>query len=167
MAYALFSGRNFAPFRDFLSSLSYMGNFLAGMFYAYGFTAAPATAIFLSLAKDGNLLIAGLIGGIGALLGDLIIFFFIRYSFGDEIKRISKEKLTKAIATIEKRVFGRYQKYFVMTFAGFLIASPLPTEIGVTLLASSKTVSIKKFMIIAYTLHTLGIFAILLVGRAI
>jgi len=37
------------------------------------------------------------------------------------------------------------QKYLMAALAGFLIASPLPTEIGITLLASIKNVTPRKF----------------------
>lgn len=51
--------------------------------------------------------------------------------------------------------------------AGILIMTPLPTEIGITILASRKNLSMKKFMIMAYILHTIGITIILLLGKQI
>ena len=77
IAYLLFYGRASQPLHDFLFSLSYFGTFIVGMLFAYGFTSAPATAILLILAKEQNILVAGFIGGFGALAGDLIIFSFI------------------------------------------------------------------------------------------
>ena len=70
-------GKSFSPFHDLLISLGYIGTFIGGIFYAYGFTAPPATSILLILAKSQNIFIAALIGGIGALISDLIIFFFL------------------------------------------------------------------------------------------
>jgi len=148
-------------------SLGYLGIFLSGIFYAYGFTAAPATAALLLLAEGRNILIAGLIGGFGALLSDIIIFLFIRHSFADEIEQLKAEKMIKILEDIGRKVFGPLYNYFLPTFVGFIIASPLPSEIGVALIATSKKISIKKFMLIAYLLHTLGIFIILLIGNAI
>src|SRR3989344_2325858 len=89
IAYLIFTGRDFSPFHNFVLSLGYFGTFLAGMFFTYGFTAAPATAILLILAKDQNILFAGFIAGFGALVGDLIIFRFIRYYFAEEIEKFS------------------------------------------------------------------------------
>ena len=162
-----YEGRNYEPLEEFLNSLGYFGTFIGGLFYAYGFTSAPATAVLLVLAEEQNLILAGLIGGLGALLSDLLIFLFIRQSFSDEIKQISKEKIVKKIAKTEKKIFGRLSKYILPTFAGFLIASPLPTEVGVSLMASIKKLSVKKFMIVAYILHTIGVFLILLLGKSI
>lgn len=168
VAIAIFyEGRNYAPFHDFLVSLGYIGTFLGGIFYAYGFTAAPATAVLLVLAKEQNLILAVLIGGLGAVLSDFIIFSFIRHSFIDEINKLKKEKIMKNISKNGKHIFGRYYKHIFPIFSGFLIASPLPTEIGVTMLASIKNISVKKFMVIAYLLHSLGILIILTIGNLI
>lgn len=62
------------------------------MFFTYGFTAAPATAILLILAREQNIVLAGFIAGFGALIGDAIIFKLIRHSFADEVEKLSKEK---------------------------------------------------------------------------
>jgi len=164
-AVILYEGKNYAPFHDFLVSLGYTGTFLAGIFYAYGFTAAPATAVLLVLAKGQNLILAVLIGGFGAVLSDLLIFKFIRHSFIDEINKLKKERFARYVEKEEKRVFGRYYKHIFPALASFLIASPLPTEIGVTMMASIKNLSVKKFLIMAFVLHSLGILTILTIGN--
>lgn len=162
-----YEGRNYEPFENFLKSLNYFGTFFAGIFYAYGFTSAPATAVILVLSQNQNIFLAAILGGFGALISDILIFLFIRASFADEIKMIQKEKIVKKIAKTEKRIFGRIYKYILPVFSGFLIASPLPTEIGVSLMASIKKLSVKKFMIAAYILHTIGIFLIMLLGKSL
>ena len=162
-----YEGRNYGPFHNFLVSLGYGGIFLGGVFYAYGFTAAPATAVLLVLAQEQNFIFVVLIGGLGALLSDWLIFSFIRYSFTNEINKLKKEKFVKMMAKNSESLFSSYHKYIFPTFAGFLVASPLPTEIGVTMMASIKNLSVKKFMIIAYLLHSFGILIILLVGKNI
>lgn len=85
IAYFLFSGRNYLPFHNFVISTGYFGTFLTGLMFSYGFTAAPATSIFLILAEYQNIYAAALIGGLGALVTDLLIFKFIKISFADEI----------------------------------------------------------------------------------
>ncbi len=164
IAYILFADRSYTPLHDTLLLLGYFGTFLAGFLYAYAFTAAPAAAILLILAKEQNLLFAGFIAGAGALLSDLVIFHFIRHGFSDEVQKLSNEKI---VQYTQRKVPGSIRKYLVASLAGFLIASPLPTEIGVTLMASVKSISTKKFSIIAYSLHTSAIFIILLIGSVI
>lgn len=167
VSYFLLYGQPQSGLHAFLLSMGYAGIFLAGVLYAYGFTAGPAALILLSLAKNENLLAASLVGGVGALIGDLIIFLFIRRTFEAEIERLCKTHIIQAVEKDEERLFGRFQKYVINAFASFLIASPLPTEIGVTLMASRRHLSSRKFALIAYSLHTTAIFLILLVGRAI
>lgn len=154
-------------FHNFILSFDLFGFFLGGILYAYGFTAPTATVILLTLAKEYNFLSAGLIGGAGSLLSEVIIFMFVRYSFIDEIKILKKEKIIILIGRAIKKLFGSFFNYLLPIIASFLIASPLPTEMGVVLLATMKGLSIKKFLLIAYLLHTLGIFIILLIGNVI
>lgn len=161
IAYIIFTKKDFVPFNNFLFSLGYFGTFLSGIFFTYGFTAAPATAILLILASKQNILLAGIIAGFGALVGDLILFKFIRHSFADEIEKLSKEK---TINDINNKIPKILKKYFIPVIAGFIIASPLPDEIGISLLAVSKSISTKFFYIFSYILNTLGIFIILLIG---
>ena len=164
LAYFIFKERNFSLFHGGLLSLGYFGTFLVGIFFTYGFTAAPATAILFILAKEQNIIVAGFIAGLGALLGDLIIFKFIRHSFSDEIKKLSKEE---SISYLNNKIPKGFKKYLLVVLAGFIIASPLPDEIGVSLLAASSTISTKLFSIVSYLMNTAGIFLILLIGNQI
>ena len=164
IAYLLFYERTNMPFHNFIISLGYAGTFIAGILFAYGFTAASATAILLILAKEQNIYLAGFIGGFGALVGNLIIFNFVRYSLDDEIKKLSKEKI---VSYINHKTPNLIKRYLIPVLAGFIIASPLPDEIGVSLLATSRTISMKIFSVISYTLNTAGIFVILGIGTLI
>src|SRR3989344_2349409 len=157
IAYLLFNSKDYGPFQEFIVGLGYAGTFVAGILFTYGFTAAPATAIFLILAQHQNIYLASIIGGLGALIGDLLIFSFIRYSFSDEIKKLSREKIVKYF---DGRLPGVLKKYLLLFAAGFIIASPFPDEIGVSLMAASKIISPKVFSIISYLLNTSGIFLI-------
>lgn len=168
IAIALFNqGNNSSVFQDFILSFGFIGIFLGGFFYSYGFTSAPATAVLLVFANDYNLILAVLIGSTGALISDVLIFKFVRYSFMDEINNLKKEKSIKKIEKQSKKFFGVNHKYITYFISSFLIASPLPTEIGVSMMASIKKISLSRFMIIAYLLHTLGILMILLIGNII
>lgn len=164
IAYFIFRGHELLPFNNFILGSGYLGVFLAGIFFAYGFTAAPATAIMLLLAKGQNVALLGFTAGLGALVGDLLIFKFIRYSFADEIRKLSKER---AINNFNHKIPKLLKKYLVAVLAGFIIASPLPDEVGVSLLAFSHSISTRRFMLLSYVLNTAGIFVILLIGRAI
>jgi hypothetical protein len=161
IAYLIFNGKDFSPIRELLDSLGYFGTFLAGILFSYGFTAAPATAIMLLLAKEQNVFLAGIIGGLGALFTDLVLFRFIRTSFAEEIRNLSKEKIIKKVGS---NVPKRIRKYIICILAGFIIASPLPDEIGVSLFAAATTLSTRVFAVLSYLLNTLGILTIFALG---
>lgn len=161
IAYLLFNSKDYGPFQDFIVGLGYSGTFVAGILFTYGFTSAPATAIFLILAEHQNIYLASFIGGFGALVGDLFIFSFIRQSFADEIKKLTRERI---VHYFSNRLPGIIKKYTLPVAAGIIIASPLPDEIGVSLLAASRIISTKIFALMSYTLNTAGIFAIYLIG---
>ncbi len=162
-----YKGMTYSPLHNLLVSSSYAGTFISGLLYASGFTAPFATAVLLVLAQEQNIFLSVLIGGLGAVISDFLIFLFVRRSFKDEIEQLEKERIIKSINKEGKIIFGHYYKHIFPVFAGFLIASPLPTEIGVTMMAGIKRISLKKFIVIAFILHSLGILSILLIGNLI
>jgi uncharacterized membrane protein YdjX (TVP38/TMEM64 family) len=144
--------------------MGYLGTFLAGLLYPYALTSAAGTGILLVLAKEQNILLAEVIAGIGALISDVILFFFVKHGFSDEVYKLSKEKIVRSI---NRRIPDSIRVYLIAAFASLLIASPLPTEIGIMLMTSIKNVSFKKFIILVYLLHASAIFIILLIGKSI
>jgi uncharacterized membrane protein YdjX (TVP38/TMEM64 family) len=116
IAFFMFAGRSYASLHDTLVFLGYFGTFLAGFLYVYAFTAAPATVILLILAKEQNLLLEGFIAGLGALLGDFTIFYFVRYSLSGEIQKLLKEKIVKSV---QKKVPSPIQKCLLASLASF------------------------------------------------
>jgi uncharacterized membrane protein YwaF len=164
LVYFLFSGVLYEPLHNMLVYLGYFGTFLAGVLYPYSFTSVAATAILLIIAKTQNVLYAGLVASFGALLSDLAIFFFVKRSFGDEVQRLSKEP---AIQRLSNWIRPSVRMPLVVALASILIASPLPTEIGIMLMASVKKMSTKKFAVIVYVLHVSAIYVILLIGNRV
>lgn len=166
LTYFLFTGNEFILIKELLLSLGYFGAFIAGIMFVYGFTSPIATGILIVLASSLNIWIAGFIAGFGAVLGDLIIFRFIRSSFKEELDLLKQERIFIRVRDLipEKFRKSKLKEYLILIFAGFLIASPLPDEFGVSLLAMSETVSEWKFMILSYILNTFGIFVILGIG---
>ncbi|MDP3728905.1 MAG: hypothetical protein Q8R18_05660 [bacterium] len=161
-AYYLFQSKDLSAVHNVILNLGYLGTFLSGMFFSYGFSAAIGTVMFLILAKSQSIFLASIIGGLGALCTDLLIFNILRYSFADELRKLSKEKLVREMS---KKTPHKIKKYLLLIVAGFIIASPLPDEIGVSLLAASRTVSQRMFIFIAFLLNTVGIFIIILLGK--
>jgi hypothetical protein len=164
LVYFLFSGLANKPLHDALLLTGYFGTFLAGLLYPFALTSAAGTGILLILAKEQNLLFAVVVAGIGALISDIFLFLFVTYSFNDELQKLSNEKIVR---TVNGWIPDSIRVYLLATFAGLLIASPLPTEIGILLMTSIKSMSFKKFISIIFVLHTSAIFIILLIGNII
>ena len=164
LVYLLFSGLAYKPLHNALVFMGYFGTFLAGLLYPYALTSAAGTGILLILAKEQNLLLAGVIAGIGALISDIILFLFVQHSFSDEVQKLSKETFVR---TINRWIPDSVRVYLLGALACILIASPLPTEIGILLMTSIRSISFKKFIIIIYVLHASAIFIILLIGNII
>ncbi len=161
IVYFLFSGILYEPLHSALVYLGYFGTFLAGVLYPYSFTSVAATAILLIIAKTQDVLYAGLVASVGALLSDLAIFFFVKRSFGDEVQKLSK---APAVQALGRRIPQSIRGPLLVALASVLIASPLPTEIGILLMTSVRKVSTRKFAVIVYVLHVSAIYVILLIG---
>ena len=97
------------------------------------------------------------------MIGNLIIFKFIRNQFSDELRKLSNEKI---IVWINSKI-PRGKNYLLPVLACFIIALPLPDEIGIAILAASRRIPTKVFVIISYALNIAGILAILIIGRTI
>ncbi len=168
LAIILFSkGRNYEPLNNILISLGYFGTFIGGLFYSYGFSAAIATAVLLILAKSQNLFLAIFIGGVGAVISDFLIFYLVRHSLDDEVICFKETKFMRKLRRTTKKTLGKFYTMFNLIVAGILISSPLPTELGIAMIASMKKISAKKFLLITYILHTIGIAIILLIGNSV
>jgi len=148
--------------KSFVNNLgiySYLGAVMAGVFFAYAFTAAPATASFIILGQTNNPIIIGLLGGLGAMLADFLIFSYIKHHMSSDLKYIVKKT---GITKLKKL---RYTKmgWIVPLFAGIIIASPLPDELGSFMFGISNY-STKKFLIYSFILNSIGITIVASLG---
>lgn len=150
---------------NFLVSLGYWGTFLWWLFYSYGFTSTSATAILLILSKNTSLILAIITAWIGALISDILLLKFTKNHLLQELTILKEEPYIVKFRSFLKKIFWFPYKYIMPVVAGILIMSPLPTEIGITILASRKNLSMKTFIIVAYILHTIGITIILIIGN--
>ena len=80
----------------------------------------------------------------------------------DEFKSLEKTKLIREIEHIvKKNKFVLVRHYLLYIFAGIMIATPLPDELGISMLAGLTTIKPLKLAIISFILHTSAIFVIL------
>src|SRR3989344_1595858 len=72
-AYLIFKNSNVQGFVDSLGRLEYLGIFIAGLLFTFGLTTPFAIGFFIILNPVNPFLVA-IVGGLGAVVGDVIIF---------------------------------------------------------------------------------------------
>ena len=143
-----------------LTQLGYFGAFIAGIFFVSTFTVATALLVLLYLGEVQNPIIVALIASAGALLGDLVIFRFIKNSLIQEIQSILDIVPYFRKRHLLKITHHKHLAWFLPVIGAMIIASPFPDEIGISLMGISK-ISPIRFMIISYVLNTAGILGLL------
>lgn len=144
-----------------LGNFGYFGAVIGGLLFVSTFTVSIGTVILLLLSEILNPIEIGLIAGIGAVIGDLTIFQFIRSkSFVNEIKHFfdhfGGDKIHHLIHT-------KYFSWTLLVIGALIIASPLPDELGVGLMGVSK-MKTPQFIFLSFILNTIGIFLVVSAG---
>ena len=78
----------FHSFLTHLGGLGYIGAFFAGILFVSTFTVATGVLILFTLAETLHPVEIGLIAGLGAVVGDLTIFRFVKDGLSGEIEDI-------------------------------------------------------------------------------
>jgi hypothetical protein len=160
IAYFIFKNPISTNLTSNLNQFNYLGDFVAGMFFALGFSAPFAIGFFV-ISHPENIFLSAVIGAIGASISDLLIFKFMKFSFANEFKELRKTKALKKIKEIFDYSFKiRVRHYLLYAFAGVIIATPLPDEIGVSMLAGLTTIKQKVLLVISFILHLITILII-------
>ncbi|OGI98234.1 hypothetical protein A3H53_03790 [Candidatus Nomurabacteria bacterium RIFCSPLOWO2_02_FULL_40_10] len=143
--------------------LELLGSFIAGIFFTSIFTTAPAIVTLGEIAQTNSIISTALFGGVGAAIGDLIIFHFIRSRFSHHLPELSAYRSIKQkVKFMAKLKFFRWLTFLV---GGLIIASPLPDELGISILGFSK-MKVSWFIAISLVFNFIGILLIGVVARA-
>ena len=146
-----------------IESYGYFGAGITGIFFVSTFTVAPASVVLFHLAQDINPILIALCAGAGAVIGDLLIFRFLKDGVFDELAPIFKRFEGSYLSTLFKTP---YFAWLVPVVGAIIIASPLPDELGIGLLGLSR-IKVWPFVGLVFVLNSLGIFVIILLARAI
>ncbi len=161
LSYFIFSNPQVSDFVSALGDKGYLSIFLVGFLFSFGFTAPFAVGFFIVL-NPSNMLLAGIVGGIGSTISDLLIFKALNFSFKDEFEKLKKEKLSVEIEELFEKDFSAHvRNYLLYSFAGFILASPLPDEMGLIMLAGLTRIKSSVLAVISFILHTAGILFLL------
>ena len=149
-------------FADLIASvreLRFIGSFVAGVFFISVFTVAPASVMLFEIAQTTPVWEVAVLGGMGAVAGDFIIFSFVNLAY-DVKAFFKKTKIQKAARALHLSAFR-----WLMPFVGaIIIASPLPDELGLAMMGLSK-VKTPVFVVISFVLNFFGILFLTLVAR--
>lgn len=130
--------------------------FVAGIFFTSAFTIAPAAIALARIAASAPIQEVALWGALGAVCGDLILFFFIRDRFAADLMQTLKPSFTRHI--LNSFHLG-FLKWLSPILGALIIASPLPDEFGLTLLGLSKT-RVAVLIPISFAMNWLGIYGL-------
>ncbi|MDO8741726.1 MAG: hypothetical protein Q7J11_01110 [Candidatus Roizmanbacteria bacterium] len=144
-----------------LGNFGYIGAFFGGILFVSTFTVSIGTALLLLLAETLHPIEIGIMAGIGAVIGDLVVFQYIRNK-----GLISEIKHFFEFFGGDKIIHLVHTKYFSWTLpvlGAIIIASPLPDELGVGLMGISK-LKTNQFILLSFVLNAIGIFLVVSVG---
>lgn len=138
-----------------------IGSVIAGFFWTSIFTVAPATVALAEISHANSILGVALFGAVGALLGDLIIFRFVKDNLSEDIAYlIQRTKKDRWFAVFRLKIF----RWLTPLLGALIIASPLPDEIGLTLLGISQTQT-KTLILVSLSFNFIGILIVGLVAQ--
>lgn len=158
LAFFLSRFESFHTFIISLGDLGYFGAFVAGILFVSTFTFATGAIILLVLAESLSPLEIGLFAGLGAVTGDFVIFKYVKNDLAEELQEIYK--IFDPRHHFRHVLHSKYFSWTLPVIGSVIIASPLPDELGVSLMGISK-MSVPKFLIISFTLNALGIFLVI------
>ncbi|HJQ08152.1 MAG TPA: hypothetical protein VJ836_01570 [Candidatus Saccharimonadales bacterium] len=108
-----------------IGTLGYIGAFITGIFFVSTFTVAPAAVILFHFADNLHPVEVALLAGLGAMIGDYIIFRFMRDKVFDELRPLFL-KLRKPKVKI---LFRSPYFAWVLPVAGAFIIAELEKQV--------------------------------------
>lgn len=104
-----------------------------------------------------GILQTALLAACGAVVGDLLIFHFVRDRFSEHLQDILSYRHPPHRRA--KLFHHRFFRYTTFLIAGLIIASPLPDEIGIGLLGFSRIREV-YFVPLSFGFNFLGVLII-------
>src|SRR3990167_3767473 len=148
------------PFQEILSglhNLGYLGAFVGGILFVSTFTVALGGIVMFNLTDTHSIFLIAIVAGIGGVIGDLLIFKFVKNRLLEELEPIYNQlgggHLTKILHTV-------YMRWMLPILGALIVASPLPDELGITLMSLSE-IKTSRFIALSFILNTVGIFLLL------
>lgn len=136
--------------------------FFAGFFFTSLVTVAPASVVLFEIAQAGApVLPFAIVGALGAMLGDFLLFRFIKGSLGDDIVAYFR---SHSGSLVHKVLRMKIVSICMIVLGAVVIASPLPDEIGLAMMGIGE-IKTSRLLLISFVFNALGIFVIGLAAR--
>lgn len=146
-----------------LGDAGYFGAFLTGIFFVSIFTVAPALVVLYFLSNALNPIIVALLAGLGAVIGDYIVFRFLKDGVFKELAPLFR---AMGGSHISKLFHTPHFAWLLPAIGAIIIASPLPDETGIALIGTSHMKQ-WQFFILTFILNTIGILMVVVMARSI
>lgn len=140
--------------------IAFLESFIVGMFFTSVFTTAPSIVALFEISQSTPLWEVAIFGALGAMIGDLLIFRFVRDRISQDIVELMRGKRGRWLRVLKLKSF----RWVAALSGGIIIASPLPDELGLTLLGFSK-IKTKYFLPISFVFNSIGILIIGILAR--
>lgn len=135
----------------------YIPYFLAGVFSVNFITAFPAYTFLAKIVNHENFWLVTSMGAIGSVIGDTMIFSFIKFRLLESmIKSFKHNRFVISILKTKNHIL----KYLLILVGCLIIMSPLPDEFGVLLIGLSR-IKHRHFIILSLMLNSLGTYLFL------
>lgn len=149
---------SFHQFLLHLGTFGYISIFFAGFLFVSTFTVSTGIVILLILAELYSPFEIGLVAGAGAVFGDVVIFKFVKDRLADELQ--DYYDILDRKHTLQKIFKSKYFRWTPPVIGAIIIASPLPDELGVSLMGISK-MKTYQFLLLSFILNAIGIFLVI------
>lgn len=157
---------SFFPVRETLSSFGLVGPvgaFFAGMLFVSSFTIIIGTFFIAALAEAMPLWQLVLVAGIGSSIVDVALFHLVRHTVFEEMKPLMRKWRRRHFMQL---LHSKYVSWTVPVLGALVIISPLPDEIGVSMMGIS-SLDTRRFAVLSLVLNCIGVFLVVVAARAI
>lgn len=140
-----------------LADFGYLGALLGGALFVWSYSVGIGLAILLTLKEELPLVPLAIAGGIGGMLGDLVIFRFVKSTLKRELLDIAHKLWgKKAVKNVRKGPL----KFFLPVIGVIIVLSPFPDELGISLMGLSR-ISTIQFILLTATLDSINVYLML------
>ena len=140
-----------------------LSSFIVGLFFTSVFTTPVSIVALGEISLTTPLFLVAFFGACGAVVGDLIIFLFIKDSLTEDVNELLK--MSHSYRRLHHIFKFRIFRFLTIFLGALIIASPLPDELGLAMMGISK-MKLSVFVPVSFIMNFLGILLIGLIANS-